>query len=474
MKRKLELGEKVGVVIAIAFVGLGWVSITLESLEVENELQVWAPSKVCSGQLPVKARLIRDKRGQLDTVPFVIDYKLNHWGQPIEGRLGSAFQLAVVGNIPIPPTIQPRFVQLELVAKGSKNEVITAVTHEVQVGERCEEELISHGAGLAWGNLGLRYTQEKWLMHQIGVVVEGGACVPEHPCRIWVRFDGDASRLELRNCMAVDSVEKMEQSPLVGFGFLMNGMENACDLFLGDECIGQLTFPVGLAMPWFEWNTEEKARGDPPIGFREAYLDGYFGNEWVFVTTMKEGEEAPLPWPRLPQKRGMVLRVVARGSLGGDGPSFVRVKSLGDKNEAYKLLSTLLGVHGSGEGVAMEGDIEASLFWLERKLEALVPAPVVPISSREKDELELRRFKDRMRLWSRTAWVFGMVALVGWIGWVHQDRRVVRSAQGASSGSVMRRICFAWLLVGWIGLVITLGAMVLLGWPWVLGSAHAS
>lgn len=459
--------------------GLIVAMLAVEQLQVTHEVQIWAPDDVLVGtSVPVRALVM----GDVDAPegPHLV----------VEGVTATLRGRTRVSTSALRPAAQGS-VEGELVAeevgRATLHVEARSVSGRVLATASRSVSIVGSGAGRARTRQRLADALQRLVLArtpeilevapELDVRVEGGVCVPEQPCRLWLWRGEGAWEPLLSECTSVDVGPPGASGSLASIVVVVHGPEARCRLTLSPSRVStDLQLPVGLATPWVDLETrgaELVVRGVPPVGRDAMLLDVYVDGRWRHARTLRRDAEL-----RVPVSSGLVL-VQARADVASSERGYVRAAFLEGSEprdaaeQEARALRSALGL----DAEVNEPVEETRLRWWRLALEeAPIDVPAL-VSGLADDEASLARTRTRMR------WIAGLGAALALVavlvvvarrGWAaaREARSVLVAAgdEGADDASARWRSAFVVAgFVAGVGLAILLGAAFLVARPYFMG-----
>jgi len=465
----------------VASVALVMGTLAVEQIRVTHEIQLWTPASIQSGdRVPVRALVMTD----LDAAagPRLVTEGVSAAGviddtdfESLAVELQPAAFESVQGDLGTQEL--PRVLAR---AQGPSGELWATAERAIPTVARVTEHLAVRGRlGDALQTLALSRTVEvEAAVPELDVRVQGGVCVPEHPCRLWFRRGASTVVPRLSECTTLDVGATTVGSALVSVDIVVHGPEARCRVELDPLAVAtDLQIPVGLATPWIDVERSgELLRivGEPPIGRDEMLIDVFVGGGWVGARTFRRVQPLELELAGLGV--GM-FRVQARADLGSSERAYQRalyaVHQGAREEDDLGEEAALVGILGRRAGLE---DPEQRA-WARLELEAeLVDVPA-PVSGLARDEARLQAVRTTMRWICGAGLLLGVLAILlavlrRGLASAREAREVLveAGAEGADDAGARRR---SWLtvvaFVAAIGLAILLGAAFLVARPFFMG-----
>jgi hypothetical protein len=469
-------------------------TLAVEQIRVTHEIQVWAPTEVQGeDRVPVRARVLADLEsadGPRIVVPDVSVAAVSEDeldAASLRGQLTPAALDTLEGEAPSESTdvvfvqaLGPSGAQLAT-ATRTMTRVATARPRPVQARVADGLQVLS----LA------RPPELEAALPELDVRVEGGVCVPEHPCRLWFWRGASEAVPRLSECTPMEPGEAHVGQALVSIDVVVHGPEARCHVTFEPLAVGtELQLPVGLATPWIEVSHDAQAAlltvtGEPPLGRDAMLIDVHVGNRWVLARSMRRDEaltidEGLLEGHGFSQSIG-VVRVQARADVASSERAhqravFVPFEAEGDAprptTDLDRDLEAMLGAGWRREGERAEAER-----WAMLQLETELVAVPEPVSGFVRDEARLADVRTRMRLFCAIGVLFGIGAILGAIARrglaSAREARAVMVEAGAEHADDRGARWRSWLTVAGfvcaIALAILLGAAFLVARPYFMG-----
>ena len=470
-------------------------TLAVEQIRVTHEIQVWAPTEAQGvDRVPVRVRVLADLEsasGPRIVVPRVRVAGTSEDDSHLESLsedMSPAALDTMEGEVPAESA-----GALHVRALGPSGEQLATATRSLArvpaVGPRPAQVRVADGLQV----LSLARPPELVAaLPQLEVRVEGGVCVPEHPCRVWFWRGASEAVPRLSECTPMELGETHVGQALVSIDVVVHGPEARCRVTFEPLTVGtELQLPVGLATPWIEVTHDAHAEtitvtGEPPLGRDAMLIDVHVGNRWVLARSMRRGEpltiaEGYLEGDGFSQSIG-VMRVQARADVASSERAYQRALfvpfELTEGNAPRPGTSITRDLDAMlGRGWRREGDRDETHRWAMLQLEEeLVPVPA-PLSGLARDEARLEDVRTRMRSLCAVGVLLAVAAILGAItrrGLASaREARAVMVEAGADHADDRAARWRSWLTVGGfvcaIALAILLGAAFLVARPYFMG-----
>jgi hypothetical protein len=456
--------------VTIALVAVGYAVLVSDRWTVDHELQLVAPDHAAPGDpIPLRAFLFSDIATPEGAVlaPAHVSVELLDAAERVVARTLLARSPTDTSEGALAPVGAPGRYRLRAVARGDDGSVLATVERPIAIAQDAPPLPLS---GRLAGEL--QHLQvlpvivlaPDALAPHVHVRVQGGACVPEEPCTLWVAVSGaDAVGLSeergaatlVRSALeeGLHRVEIVARGPEVSIELLLRRQER-------DFALVPMRLPIALATPWLDAQAEGttiRLEARPPPGRETMILDVYDRGRWIGTRTIdRRTRELDLGRTGLIRLQAHVdsfsaERAAARYVLAGVDPARARA---------------LLEAEGAQSEDPPATDLRLVLAGLEEELRAL-PAPS---SGLEADRARMRARRERIQFVAGIALlltiaVFVLTLLGRGLSAADEARRLLEEAGDTRAGRTtpkLRAILEVVAMVSAVAVGLLAGAALLL------------